>query len=172
MVLEQPVAQVDCQVDLVGLGDLDLVLLVLKVDCHKLVADLGSVFGVVVHAEVALLLSNCRIRLLLFTISARVLVVALGLLLPAELIQALSEENDVRKHGFGVELLFYLLGNSIKVVSKDLVDTHIRSIVLSKILIVSLFVLLNTLRVGLGSEVLEVQQILVHGVFVEFFRSF
>jgi hypothetical protein len=153
VVLEQPVAQVDCQVDLVGFRDLDLVLLVLEVDRHEFVADLWGVLGVVVHAEIALLVSDRRIRLLLLSVSSRVLVVALRLLLPSQLIEALSEENHIRKHGIYVELLFDLLGNSIKVQSKDLVDTHIRSVLLGKVLIVSLLVLFDALRVRLASEV-------------------
>lgn len=56
MVLEQPVAQVDRQVDLVRLGNGNLRLFVLQVHSHKLVADFRGVLSIVIQAELALVL--------------------------------------------------------------------------------------------------------------------
>ena len=47
LALEEPMAQIDSQVNLIMLLDVKDRLLVLHVNCHELVADLGSVLCVV-----------------------------------------------------------------------------------------------------------------------------
>jgi hypothetical protein len=130
VLLEEPVAQVDRQVDLVRFGDLDLVLLVLQVHRHELVADLRRVLSVVIEAEVRLVLLSLVLGLRLgLALSVAVLLLRLQLLLPADLVEALPKQDHVRQHSVRVELLLDLLGDLKQVVGEDLVHFHAVSVV-------------------------------------------
>ena len=117
MVLKEPVAEVDGQIDLVGLRYVELtVALVLHVDSHELVADLRSVLRVVGQAELFLLHAVAELGLLVKLDSF-----TFNLLVPAELVQALAEKDGVGQDDL-IELLIDSLGYSKQVESKDLVD--------------------------------------------------
>ena len=85
MVLEQPVAEVDCKVDLVGLADFYEVATLVHVDRHKVIADFGSVLCGMDETEIDLL-SIIDFRMFFFYD-----LLALNVLLPANLVETLSK---------------------------------------------------------------------------------
>ena len=98
--LEEPVAHVDCQIDLLALDNLDLTLVFLHVDSDELVADFRGVFSAVYVTE-WLLLQFYEV----FWLQLCVVFLALP---PADLVQALSEEDHESQHSL-VELVVNLL---------------------------------------------------------------
>ena len=100
LALEEPVAEVDGQVDLVMLGNVVDILLVLHVDSHELIADLGGVFGVVHEAELLGLNVLLQVGVVVKSDSF-----TFDLLAPSVLVQALSEEDHVGQHDFVVVLV-------------------------------------------------------------------
>lgn len=81
LILEQPVAEVDGQIYLVGLTDLHQMPVLIHVDRHKVVADFGSVLSRVCKAEFVILRSLRELRLLL-----QQNLIALDALLPSNLV--------------------------------------------------------------------------------------
>ena len=65
LVLEQPVTEVDGQVDLVGLADFHQVAVLVHVDRHKVVADFGCVLCGVGKAKFVFR-SFCNLRVLFY----------------------------------------------------------------------------------------------------------
>ena len=91
LVLEEPVAHVDCQVYLLALYDLKLAFVLLHVDCDEFVADFRGVLRCVYYAEWALF--EC------VKVLGLCLCVALPSLLPSDLIEALPEKDDEGENG-------------------------------------------------------------------------
>ena len=90
LALEEPMAEVDGQIDLVVLGYVNDRFLVLHVHGDELVADLGRVLGVVHKAE--LLVGDIGLELrVVFELDA----LAFDLLAPAILVQAFAEKDHV-----------------------------------------------------------------------------
>ena len=112
-------AQVDGQVDLIWLGDVELrIALMLHKYGDKLIADFRCMLRVVAKAELLLLHALLKLR---FVLDLDVL--ALNLLGPAELIQALSEQYGVGDD-HAVELWTHTLRDFPQVHSEDLIDEH------------------------------------------------
>lgn len=107
LVLEQPVAQVDCEIDLVRLANFHQVTVLVHVHGHEVVADFRSVFGGIGQAELVVLRGFCELWLLFEKDF-----VALDALLPANLVEALSEEDHVSQDSF-VEHLVSLARRSV-----------------------------------------------------------
>ena len=117
--LEQPVAQVDGQVDAVHSVDVEKFPVVFHVHSHELVADLGGVLGRVREAELGIL------HLFLdFGVLGHIDLLRLNALGPADVVQALAEENDECQH-HTVEGRIRLLGDVVQVDSECLVDHHL-----------------------------------------------
>lgn len=106
--------------------------LVLHVNCHEFIADLWSMLSIVAQTE--LLSLHLLLHLLvLFNLDA----FGFNLLLPSDLIKALSEENYVHKHCF-IEAFVHLLRDSEKVKSKDLIDKHLLAFWIAQVIVVAL----------------------------------
>ena len=91
LVLEEPVAHVDCQVYLLALDDLKLAFVLLHVDCDEFVADFRGVLCCVHYAEWVLF--EC-VKVLWLCLS-----VAFPTFLPSDLIKALPEKDDEGENG-------------------------------------------------------------------------
>ena len=133
-------AEVDGEVDLVGLADLHQVAVLVHVDGHEVVADLRSVLCGVGKTELVVLRGLRQLGLLLEED-----LVALHPLLPADLVEALSEEDDVGEDGL-VEHLVGLARRPVQIQREDFVDQHIHLVVVVQFVVVALPVL--RLRVG------------------------
>jgi len=132
LVLEEPVAQVDGQVDLVRLLNVGgRVLPLLHEDSHELVADLGRVLRVVREAELLLELPVLPLGLLLWLDPLR-----LKLLAPPKLVQALPEKDGIREHHL-VEGLINSLRDTLQVESEYLIDVHDEAVTIGEVLIVA-----------------------------------
>ena len=132
MALEEPVAKIDRQIDLVVFRDFENRLFVLHVHRHQLVADLWRVLCVVDEAELLVgdLLLQVRPRLELDAF-------ALNLLPPAVLVQALAEENHVRQHDTIVGEVD-AVAHPVEIQGEDLIDEHLLSVLIVKQVIVAL----------------------------------
>ena len=89
-------------------------------------------FSVVDQAELLVVSLLLQVRLLL-----QLDPFGLYFLFPTNLVEALSEENGVHED-YAVEGVVYLLRDSEKVESKDLIDKHVISLTICEVLIVSL----------------------------------
>lgn len=129
MVFEEPVAHVDCQVDLLALDDLEFALVLLHVDRHEFVADFRGMLSRIHETELLLfqLIQVFRLGL----------VVALASLLPADFIEAFSEEDHKGEHG-AVERVVHLLAHCVQVQGKDLINEHAHLLCLTKVKVVAL----------------------------------
>jgi hypothetical protein len=111
--------QVDGQVYLIWLGDVELSIpLMLHKHGDKLIADFRGMLSVVGEAELLLLHALLKLRLVL-----DLDVLALDLLGPAELVQALSEQDGVGYNN-AVEVGAHSLRDFPQVYSEDLIDKH------------------------------------------------
>jgi len=126
-------AQVDGQVDLVWLGDVKLrIPLMLHKYSDKLIADFRCMLGVVGKAELLLLHALLKLRVIL-----DLYVLALDLLGPAELVEALSEQDGVGDD-HTVEVGAHSLRNFPQVYSEDLIDKHGVSLGVIQVIIIVL----------------------------------
>lgn len=118
LVLEQPVAEVNSQVDAVHSVDAEYAAVVLHVHSHELVANLGRVLSRVRQTE---------LRGLHFLMNFRVLrkvnLVGLDALGPPNVVQALPEEDHECKHD-AEEARVGLQGNLVEVHCEGLVNQH------------------------------------------------
>jgi len=53
LVLEEPVAEIDCQVNLVWLGNIEEILVLVHVEGHELITNLRGVFSRIDEAELS-----------------------------------------------------------------------------------------------------------------------
>ena len=143
--LEKPVAHIDREVDLLTLDDLNLSLVFLHVHSDEFVANFWCVLCTVNVTEWLLLK--------LFELLWFQLVVVLLTLPPADLVQALTEEDDESEHCL-VELVIDLLGDVVEVEGEDLVDLHAQLLVLCQVVVVSLPELFLPVLVVFGRFVL------------------
>lgn len=123
-------AEVDGQVDLVVLRYLKNGLLVLHVNCDKLVANLRSVLSIVHQAE--LVRGD-----LLFQLGILIESDALGLdlLAPAVLVQALSEKDHVAQHDLVVAVVD-AVAHPVKVKRENLIDEHLLPVLVGEQIVV------------------------------------
>ena len=104
----------------------------LHVNCHEFIADLWSMFSIVNQAELLCVSLLFKVRLL-FQLDA----LGLYFLLPADLVEALSEENSVHED-YAVEGVVYFLRESEKVEGENLINKHVVPFIILKVLIISL----------------------------------
>ena len=102
------------------------------VNCHEFIADLRGVFSIVDQAELLGVSLLLEVRFLLQLDSLR-----FNLLLPANLIETLSEENGVHEHS-AIEGIVYLLRKSEEVERENLIYEHVVPIAICKVLVVPL----------------------------------
>lgn len=126
-------AQVDGQVYLIRLGNVELrVPLMLHEHGDKLIADFRCVLRVVGKTELLLLHALLKLRVVL-----DLDVLALDLFRPAELVQALSEQDGVGDD-YTVEVGVHTLRDFPQVYSEDFIDKHSVSLGIIKIVIIVL----------------------------------
>ncbi len=126
-------AQVDGQVYLIWLGDIELcIALVLHKYGDKLIADFRCMLSIVGKTELLLLHALLKLRLV-FDLD----VLALDLLGPAELVQALSEQDGVGED-HAVEVGIHTLRDFPQVYSEDLIDKHGISLGVIQVIIIVL----------------------------------
>lgn len=132
LALEEPMAEVDGQIDLVVLGYVNDRFLVLHVHCDELVADLGRVLGVVDQAE--LLVGDIRLELwVVLELDA----LAFDLLAPAILVEALSEEDHVSQDDFVIALVDSVT-HPVQIQGEDLVNQHLLPVLVRQKIVISL----------------------------------
>lgn len=172
MVLEQPVAQVDGQVDLVGLRNRYLSLFVLQVHCHELVANLRSVLSVVIQTELAFVL-GIHIRRALAVFGATVLLFGLGFLLPADLVEALAEQDDIGKHSVEEEIVFDFFRDGPQIKREYFINQHRSAVFIVQVRVRPSLEVFFRRWARLSLVHLQMLQVLVQRVFVEllFFLS-
>ena len=110
-------AHIDSQVDLFALDDFKFALVLLHIDSDKLIADLGGVFRGVCEAELRFVFLHL-IEILLLC-----LLIAFTALFPADLVEALTEE-DHKGEDSAIKGIIDLLAHSVEVEGKDLIDLH------------------------------------------------
>ena len=125
-------AKVNRQVNLVMLGYVYDRLFVLHVHCHKLVAYLGRVLGVVDQAE--LLVGNVRLQ---FRIVLELDALTFDLLAPAILVEALSEEDHVSQDDFVIALVDSVT-HPVQIQGEDLVNQHLLPVLVRQKIVISL----------------------------------
>ena len=125
LALEQPVAKVNGEVDLVVLRDVKNVLLVLHVHSHELVANFWGVLRIVNWAEELPL--NVLLKL---DVAFKFDAFTLNFLAPAIFVKALSEENHVSKDR-AIVILVDSVTHSVEVEGEDLVHKHILAVSVS-----------------------------------------
>ena len=123
LILKEPVAHIDSQIDLFTFDDFEFAFVLLHVDSHKFVADLWRVLSCVHQTELVLLelVEFFGLRLL----------VALPPLLPADLVEALAKEDDEGEY-CAVECVVNLLAHSVEVEGERLIYEHIELLLLSQ----------------------------------------
>lgn len=121
-------------------------------------------FGIVLFTKISSLFG---VGLLLGFSITRVLVLRLRLLLPADFVEALSEQNNVRKHGLSVEVLVHLLGNIVEVKSEYLVYFHGGAVIVREVLIIALFVILGSVGLWVAFVFLEMEKVLEQRILVK-----
>ena len=144
-------AQVDRQVNLVGLRDLKDRLLILHVHRNQLVADLRGMLSVVHEAELLVGDVPLEVGLVLQLDALR-----LDFLAPAVFVEALPEEDDVGQHN-PVVLLVDSVADSVEVQSEDLVDQHLLTVLIVQQVVVALPLLLVGLLVQLVRLVVQLE---------------
>lgn len=121
LVLEEPVAEVDGQVDAVySINWVDWAV-VLHVHRHKLVADLGCVLCSIGKTELDCFHFMSNIRVLW-----KINLIRLYTFGPPDMIQALSEEYDESQNHF-VEARIGFLWNLVQIQSESFIDQHLVS---------------------------------------------
>lgn len=165
VLLKEPVAQVDGEINLVWLGDLDLSLSCFQVNGHEFVANFRSVLCVILQAEILLLVSisrSCSSRL----VRRPILLLTLLLLGPSNLIKALAEQDHVREHGLLVIIIFDFLRNGVQIESEYFIDFHAGPVRVRKILVVPLLMGLSTGWLWLEFVLLQMQEEFVHWILI------
>ena len=132
LALEEPVAEVDCQVNLVVLWNVNDRLLVLHVHRHKLVAYLWRVLRIVNQTKLFVCNVVLQVRIIL-----QLNGLALDLLAPPVLVEALSEEDHVGEHRLVVALV-YSVAHTVQVEGENLVHKHHLAVVVSQEIVVAL----------------------------------
>lgn len=99
-------AKVYCQIDLIWLRDIKLISLVFHKYCDKLIADFGSMFSIISQTKLFSVHSLSKVWIFI-NLNA----LALNLLLPSDLIKALSEQDSIHKDSL-VELFIDFLRDS------------------------------------------------------------
>ena len=125
-------AQVDGKVDLVWLRDLEHALVLVHVNSNEFVADFRSVLGGVDQTKLLSASGFSKVRRIvdgnLITFDA---------LLPADLVEAFPEEDNVGKHCL-VEHLIDARGCAVQIKGEDLVHQHLSTIMLREVVVVVL----------------------------------
>ena len=125
-------AKVDCKVDLVMLWDIKDVLLILHVHCHEFIANFRCMLSVIDKAELL-----CLDVYLQDWVVLKSYAFALNLLSPSVLIEAFSEEDNVGHHRLVVSMVDSVT-HSVQVKCEDFINQHFVSVLVSKVIIISL----------------------------------
>jgi hypothetical protein len=132
LILEEPVTQIDGQINLVGFRNLKLcVSFLLHENSDELIANLRCMLCVVDQAELLTLRLDLPLGLLL-----KLDTLGLKLLRPAQVVQALAKEDGIGKRR-PVELLVDPLRELEKIEREDLIDKHLLAFDLTEVFIVA-----------------------------------
>lgn len=132
LVFKQPVAEVDGEIDLIGLADFHKVTILVHVDRNEVVANFRRVLGSVGQTELVVLSSFGQLWLFF-----QKNLITLDALLPADFVEAFSKKDDVGKNCL-VKHLVSLSGCPVEIQSKDLIHQHVQFVVMTQLVVVSL----------------------------------
>ena len=124
LILKEPVAHIDCKVDLLTLDDFKLIFVLLHENRDKLVTNLWSVLSRVVGTEF-LLFKLCKLFRLDFA-------VAFPALFPANFVETLSEEDDESEY-CPIKLVTHFLTHSVQIEGKYLINFHVHFVVIAQV---------------------------------------
>lgn len=131
-------AEVYCEIYLIRLGYLKTASLLFHVDSNEFIADFRSMLSIVYQAEL-ICLNLVSQGFIFVNLNA----FAFNFLLPADLIQALSEQYHISKHNL-IKGIIYLLRDLKQIKCENFIHIHCLSIIVIQIFIVSLPLFLVT----------------------------